>query len=179
MALWNDARFALRQLRKSPGFTLIVLVTLALCIGVNTAIFSVLDAVLFRQAPFPQPERLALLETVYRGRGGEEADTSQTGALYEAVRDRASLLDCAAWAQIGGANFAEGDRSEYVQQQRVSSGYFRVMGIPPAIEFTQYGYWPLAKDLEMWANNGNMKCVLSGNVAPEYSPPRNLPRKRR
>jgi hypothetical protein len=69
MALWNDARFALRQLRKSPGFTLIVLITLALCIGVNTAIFSVLDAVLFRKAPFPEPDRLALLVTAARGDG--------------------------------------------------------------------------------------------------------------
>ncbi len=139
MTLWNDARFALRQLRKSPGFTLIVLVTLALCIGVNTAIFSVLDAVLFRQAPFPQPERLALLETVYRGQGGEDIDTSQTGALYEAVRDRASMLDCAAWSGIAGANFATGGHSEFIQQQRVAAGYFRVMGITPSIgrEFTR------------------------------------------
>jgi putative ABC transport system permease protein len=139
MALWNDARFALRQLRKSPGFTLIVLVTLALCIGVNTAIFSVLDAVLFRKAPFPEPGRLALLVTASRGAGSEEVDTSQTGALYEEVRDRAGMLDCAAWARIGGANFAAGGRSEFIQQQRVASGYFRVMGIPPQIgrEFTR------------------------------------------
>src|SRR5258706_3062224 len=98
MALWNDATYALRQLRKSPGFTAIVLVTLALCIGVNTAIFSVLDAVLIRPAPFPEPDRLAMLVTATRGRGNEEVDTSQTGALYEAVRDRANLLDCAAWS---------------------------------------------------------------------------------
>jgi predicted permease len=133
MALSNDARFAMRQLRKSPGFTLTVLLTLALCIGVNTAIFSVLDAVLFRPAPFPEPDRLALLVTVARGRGGEDVNTAQTGALFEAVRDRAALLDCAAWSGIGGANFAANGRSEYIQQQRVSSGYFRVMGIPPAI----------------------------------------------
>lgn len=139
MALWNDARFALRQLRKSPGFTLTVMLTLALCIGVNTAIFSVLDAVLFRAAPFPEPDRLALLVTAMRGNGAEELDTSQTGAFYEEVRDRASLLDCAAWSRIGGANFAADGRSEFVQQQRVASGYFRVMGIPPQIgrEFTR------------------------------------------
>jgi predicted permease len=139
MALWNDARFALRQLRKSPGFTLIVLLTLALCIGVNTAIFSVLDAVLFRPAPFPEPDRLAMLVTVGGPKSGGEVDTSQTGALYEAVRDRAGILDCAAWAGIIGANFSAAGRSEYIQQQRVSSGFFRVMGIPPQLgrEFTR------------------------------------------
>src|SRR5438874_1165727 len=125
MALWNDARFALRQLRKSPGFTVIVLLTLALCIGVNTAIFSVLDAVLFRPAPFPEPDRLAMLVTVGGAKSGGEVDTSQTGALYEAVRDRAGMLDCAAWTGIAGANFSTASRSEYVQQQRVSAGYFR------------------------------------------------------
>jgi predicted permease len=135
MALWNDVQFALRQIRKAPGFTIIVLVTLALCIGVNTAIFSVLDAVLFRPAPFPEPDRLALLVTA----GGEDIKSLQTGALYEAVRDRAGMLDCAAWSPISGVNFAIGARSEYVQQHRVSSGYFRVMGIPPQIgrEFTR------------------------------------------
>ncbi|MBS1856702.1 MAG: ABC transporter permease [Acidobacteria bacterium] len=130
MWLWSDVRYAFRQLRKNPGFTILALVTLALCIGVNTAIFSVLDAVLFRAAPFPQADRLALVETVWRGRGGEDVDTSQTGALYEAVRDRAAALDCAAWSLAGGANFASGGHSEYIQQQRVSAGYFRVMGIP-------------------------------------------------
>src|SRR5262245_37220522 len=158
MTPWNDARFALRQIRKAPGFTAIVVLTLALCIGANTAIFSVLDSVLFRPAPFPEPDRLALVVTGGYGKSTEEFQINQTGALYEAVRDRASLLDCAAWSiGIGGVNFSTGTRSEYIQQQRVGSGYFRVMGIPPLIghEFTReedmpqgpavailsYGFW--------------------------------------
>jgi len=133
MALWSDTRFALRQLRKSPGFTLIVIGTLALCIGVNTAVFSVLDAVLLRGAPYPEPDRLAVVVTAFRGGGAEDINTSQTGALFEAVRDHVPGLDVAANGGPGGANFAANDRPEYIQQQRVSAGYFRVLGMAPRI----------------------------------------------
>jgi predicted permease len=131
MALWPDARFALRQLRKSLGFTLIVIGTLALCIGVNTAVFSVLDAVLLRAAPYPEPDRLAVVVTASHGGSAENINTSQTGALFEAVRDHVAGLDVAAGAGTGGANFAANDRPEYIQQQRVSAGYFRVLGVAP------------------------------------------------
>ena len=133
MALWSDTRFALRQLRKSPGFTLIVIGTLALCIGVNTAVFSVLDAVLLRGAPYPEPDRLAVVITALRSGGAENIDTSQTGALFEEVRDHVASMDVAANAGTDGANFAANDRPEYIQQQRVSAGYFRVLGIAPQI----------------------------------------------
>ena len=157
MPLWNDVRFALRQWGKSPGFTLVVLITLALCIGANTAVYSVLDAVLLRSAPFPEPDRLAMVATAFRYNGKEEVNDSQTGALFEAVRDRATSLDSAAYSGWGGANCAAEGRLEYIQQQRVSAGYFRVMGIPPQFgrEFTRaedvpngpalvvlsYGFW--------------------------------------
>ncbi len=131
MALWSDTRFALRQLRKSPAFTLFVVGTLGLCIGVNTAVFSVLDAVLLRAAPYPEPDRLAVVVTATHDGNAENINPSQTGALLEAVRDHVSGLDVAASAGTGGANFASNDRPEYIQQQRVSAGYFRVLGIAP------------------------------------------------
>src|SRR5947207_4592049 len=112
MALWNELRFSLRQLLKSPGFSLTVMATLALCIGVNTAIFSVLDAVLLRPIPYPEPDRLALLVTAARGQTSEETANSQTGSLYEAVRDHAAGLDCAAYSGTGGVNFATQNRTE-------------------------------------------------------------------
>ena len=107
--------------------------TLALCIGVNTAVFSVLDAVLLRGAPYPEPDRLAVVVTATRDGSAENINTSQTGALFEAVRDHVAGLDVAANAGTGGANFAANDRPEYIQQQRVSAGYFRVLGIAPRI----------------------------------------------
>jgi len=75
MPLWNDARFALRQLRKSPAFTLVVLATLGLSIGANTAIYSELDAVLLRPAPYPELDRLALV-TLRPSRTGEGEATN-------------------------------------------------------------------------------------------------------
>src|SRR5579871_721157 len=96
MALWKDLRLALRQLRKSPAFTLVVLATLGLCIGVNTAVYSVLDAVLLRPAPYPQAGRLAMVTTVSRSNGLENINPRQTGTLYEAVRDGVPALDSAA-----------------------------------------------------------------------------------
>jgi len=158
MTLWTDVRFAFRRLVGSPGFSLVVLATLALCIGANTAIYSVLDAVLLRPAPYPEPDRLAMLITAYRYHGHEGTNDSQTGALFEAVRDGIGSLDLAATSGVGnGANFSAPGHLEYVQQQRVSTGFFRVLGVAPqygreftavedkpggpAVAVLSYGFW--------------------------------------
>ncbi len=131
MPIRNDFRFALRQLRKTPLFSAIVVTTLGLCIGANTAVYSVLDAVLLRPAPYPEPERLGLMATLARNKGQEFLNTSQNGAMFEAVRDNMPSLEIAAWSGTSGVNFAGQSRLEFVQQQRVSAGYFHVLGIGP------------------------------------------------
>src|SRR5213595_540559 len=72
----NDLKFAFRQLLKNPGFTAVVILTLALGIGVNTAIFSVVNAVLLRPLPFRDPDRLAMLWTDDLKNGIHEGVTS-------------------------------------------------------------------------------------------------------
>jgi predicted permease len=140
MALANDFRYALRQLRKHTGSTVVVLATLGLCIGANTAIYSVLDAVLLRPLPYPEPNRLAMVITADPLHEDGDPMESQTGSLFEAVRSATPGLDAAASAGQGGVNFVDGHLASFVQQQRVSAGYFRVLGVAPWMmgrEFTR------------------------------------------
>lgn len=134
-AALRDARYALRVLRKSPAFALTASLTLAIAIGVNTAVFSVIDGVLLRPLPFPEPHRLAL---VSRSSGPGAADTSQNGRTWETVRDRAVTVDRAVFSLwTTGVNVVVerggGRRVQHVQQQRVGAGFFGVLGVSPSI----------------------------------------------
>ncbi len=130
----RDLRYAIRVLGRSPGFTLAALVTLSLCIGANTAIYSVVDAVLFRPLPYAEPERLMQVVRSFQSGGVEADEVSQDGRAWETVRDHASLIDAAAYSElVSGVNFAARGSVDYVRQQRVSEGFFRVLGVPPMI----------------------------------------------
>lgn len=138
-ALVRDARFALRVLRKSPAFTATAVLTLALGIGANATVFSMVDTLLLRSLPYPEPDRLAVVSTVIRtpdGSGGEQ--TSQDGHTWEVLRDHAELTDLAVTGMPTGVNLYAGDRAVHLDQQRVSAGFFRVLGVAPRIgrEFT-------------------------------------------
>src|SRR5437764_130163 len=131
----RDLRYAIRVLLKDPAFTLTAVVTLALCIGANTAIYTVVDRVLLRPLPYPHPERLAMITRHYEGAGAVDDDLSQSGFAWAALRvGAASVIDLAAFSGLGGSvNLVAGDRPVSVPQQRVSAGYFRVLGVEPEI----------------------------------------------
>jgi hypothetical protein len=80
--LLQDLRYALRQLHKNPGFTAVALITLALCIGANLAIFAVVDSILLRPLPFPEPDRLVLLYNTYP-KAGKDRDAASLTSYYE------------------------------------------------------------------------------------------------
>ncbi len=132
-ALAQDFRYAGRQLRKNRAFTLTVLATLGLCIGANTAIYSVIDALLVRPLPYPQADRLASLARYVRSPKGGGIEFGMDGNMWEVVHHNATKVQTAAEGSVSGVNLAAGNRIEYVHQQRVSSGYFHVLGIPPQI----------------------------------------------
>jgi predicted permease len=140
----EDLRFALRQLHRSPGFAAAVVVTLALAIGVNTAVFSLLDGFLLRTLPYPQPERVAALVTHREAKNNPaqfEDDDSSDRATWRAVLQGVPAVTAAAGGQpFGGtegvnlqAGAAEGGAVRYVHNVTVSAHYFEVLGIQPAL----------------------------------------------
>lgn len=133
MTVWNNFRYAARQLGKSPAFTITVLATLGLCIGANTAIYTVVDRLFFRTLPYPEPDRVVLICSVFHKDGASDTETSQTGLQWEIIRDHASYLDSGVYGETMGVNLFARGYSQYVQQQRVSANFFHVLGIHPLI----------------------------------------------
>jgi predicted permease len=135
----RDLRQACRMLKKTPGFTIAAVLTLALGIGANTAVFSVVDALLFTRLPYPRSDRLGLLERRVRTPdGGEHRGFGANGRVWFALRDDVTTVEAAVLGVTSGVNLLANERALYVHQQRVSAGYFGVMGVPPRIgrEFT-------------------------------------------
>jgi predicted permease len=126
----RDLRHAVRVLKRAPAFAATAVVTLALVIGACTAVFSLADAILLRPLPYPEPERLALIEMTTRLAGETGQGTWVDGAMWEAVRDHVPALDAMVFATTGGANLSIGEAAAYVTQHRVSAGFFRVLGVP-------------------------------------------------
>ena len=139
----DDIRYGWRQLIKAPGFSITAILTLALAIGANTAVFSLVDAVLLKSIPYPQPERLGTMGAVYT-RAGVEIERERngmavTGAGWEALKSQATSLDAAVFGGLTSpVSLVAQSHTMSVEPQRVSAGYFRVLGVPPAIgrEFT-------------------------------------------
>jgi predicted permease len=138
--LIRDLKFAFRQLTKSPGYALAVMLTLALGIGVNTAVFSMVDGFLLRSLPFREPARVGALilhEQGVNSKSGafEMGDSdSHTGATWQALRGSLKSVTLASWGGTDGINLqtgvASGGAIRYVHESRVSADYFDVLGIP-------------------------------------------------
>ena len=158
--LMNDIRYALRQFRKSPLFTLIAVITLAVGIGASTAIFTLLDQALIRSLPVNHPEQLVRLR--YTGEspghtnnyGGDDKDFFSY-PMYRDLRDKNSVFSGLLANDEKYVGVQWNDRSELAEAELVSGNYFEVLGLQPAL-----GRLLLPSDD---VPNGNPVVVLSSN----------------
>jgi putative ABC transport system permease protein len=128
--LFQDLRFGVRMLIKQPGFTLVAVLTLALGIGANTAIFSVVNAVLLRALPYPEPGRLVRFWESNPGRGWLEFAAS--GPNFADWRKQQSVCEQLAAYEFNTFNFTGSGEPERVAGLRVTANLFSVLGVAPA-----------------------------------------------
>jgi len=128
---WQLVKFAGRQLRRNPGFTLTVVVTLALSVGANTAIFSIVNALLLQSLPYPHPERMGAIYTRIAGSQTSDERHDVNGEQWELLRDDVPALISAVSGGTSGVNLQAGSRIQYVHDGRVSARYLDVLGVQP------------------------------------------------
>ncbi|HXW56759.1 MAG TPA: ADOP family duplicated permease [Candidatus Cybelea sp.] len=134
MAIWmRNLRFAARQLRRNPGFSAAVILTLALAIGANTAIFSLVNALMLQSLPYAHPERMGTIYARVTGAGTSDELTGIDGEKWELLRDGVPALISAVSGGTSGVNLKAGSRVEYVEDGRVSAHYFDVLALRPVI----------------------------------------------
>ena len=147
--LLQDLRYGLRVLGKNPGFAAVAVLTLALGIGANAAIFSLVDAVLLRPLPYPQPEQLVGLGQ-WRNQQGE--GYIQTGVSAPNIADiaRTGIFQFVAYYRFEGFNITEGNRPESVRGIKASAELLPMFGVQPlmgrflAPEETEAGHQQVA-----------------------------------
>jgi len=151
--LLQDLRYALRTLAQSPGFTAVAILTLALGIGANTAIFSVIDTVLLKPMGYPDPDRIIAFLLTSPGGSGMGASVTKFNVWREQTE---AFQDVSAW-RFGVANLTGTDNPEQIQSTQVSANFFRLFGAPviqgrtftadedrpngPHVAVLSYGLW--------------------------------------
>jgi putative ABC transport system permease protein len=187
-SLWTDLRYALRTLAKDRGFTAVAVITLALGIGANTAIFSVIDAVLLRPLPYPEPNQIVRVwELSARGHRMNLADPN-----FEDLRAQNHTLSALAEYEYGTASISGGSEPVRANVAEVSKEFFDALGIQPFLGRTfapdelhvhgspamivSYGYWRqylgAARDLSRFHLSMDGKdCSVVGVMPPGFDFP--------
>jgi putative ABC transport system permease protein len=172
---WLDLRYAVRTLGRSPGFTLTAVLTLALGIGANTAIFSVVNAAMLQRMPFESPDRLALVWE--RSPNGDKANVVNPLNFLD-WRDRNHSFErMAAWFQFGASLTGDGE-PEQIDSMIVSDGFFQMLGVRPVLGrwFTPEENLPNAPDVvivswELWQRRfGGDAGILGRNLQINHRP---------
>ena len=124
----------LRQFARSPGFTCVAVLTLGLCIGANLTIFAVLDAIVIRALPFPDPDRLVVVHNEYPGAGIERGGASV--ANYFDRRDAIDAFESVTLYRKGFRTIGEGDAARRGEVAAVTPEFFPTLGLPFALGTT-------------------------------------------
>jgi hypothetical protein len=129
--LWQDLRYGARMLLKKPGFTLVAVITLALGIGANTAIFSIVNAVLLRPLPFKDPDRVVMVWE--RRANSEGVNTAVSGHEFVAWREQSRAFERMALIRGDGFTLTGNGEPEAINAERVTTDFFSVLGVPPTL----------------------------------------------
>jgi len=135
--MWNDLRFALRTLRRSPGFTVLAVLSLALGIGANTAIFSLLYQVVLRAVPVQDPGSLYSLESDDNNIGSMRRDNGLSSIfsypMYQALRDHNQVFSGLVARVSYAATLTAGSEAVRTYPEVVTGNFFEVLGVRPAL----------------------------------------------
>ena len=130
--MWNDIQIAARSFSKSKGFTVTVLLTLALAIGVNTATFAIVNSVLLRPLPVPESDRIVLMSNQYPKAGVPQNDTSAVGDYYDRIKDVPAVEDSALFQERSRTLDLNGVPTR-IPGMAVTPSLFRLLRTPPAM----------------------------------------------
>src|SRR5262245_24249275 len=133
MTLLGDLRLALRGLRRSALFSTVAILSLALGIGANTAIFTLIDQILLRRLPVASPEQLVMLYQRGSHNGSNMGSRMHSYPIYQDIQQRAEPLSEVLCRRLVPASVSIDNRTERVQAEMVSGNYFSMLGVKPAI----------------------------------------------
>src|ERR1039457_4406977 len=167
----QQLKFAARHLRRSPGFTLAVVLTLALSIGANPAIFSLVNALILKNLPYPHPERMGTIYARVTGVGASDSLSGIDGEKWELLRDHVPSLISAIAGGWSGVNLTAGSRAEYVHDGRVSAHYLDVLGLQSMLgrnfsenEDRPHGPKVAILSFNLWRNDFNQDPAIIGQT---------------
>ena len=128
-----DLRFALRGLRRSPLFSIVAILSLALGIGANTAIFNLIDQILLRKLPVKAPDELVMLYQRGNNMGSNMGGRMHSYPMYQDFQKRAEPLADVLCRRLVPASLSIDNRTERVEAELVSGNFFSMLGVPPAL----------------------------------------------
>src|SRR5688572_15066361 len=186
----QDIKYGVRVLVKSPGFTLVAVLTLAIGIGTNTAIFSVVNGVLLRSLPYPRAERLVLFEGINPDRGISNSHLSVPD--YHDWRSQTDVFESiTAIVQQGIILTGDEAEAEHIQFAKVTPGFFQTMGVYPfmgralltedekarqVVAVLSYGLWQRRfgtnpNIIGSWITLGGTRCIVVGVMPAGFDYP--------